>query len=329
MKHWLFEKIALAHARLSAATGLGGQAFRPAPHPADLFGARRPPLPSTQGDFPKEQHVDETAEFADLLSSLGSTHEPPNADAALRLKDIELEELRRNLKELRAMGDGLAELQKSHLAERAAFEAERDAALAETRLWEDWGAALERAQAASTKQIAVEGPVLDDETAALAKRYEALRGRHRRLTQRWRAVEGTERGAAIELVEARAELAEETQRAARLETQVAKLERDVQRRDAAHEREREKLANEKERTAAARAKAKEHRERSVARGRELRELTETLKDRDRRLTDLAGQWEALSAELATLTAAIESSDEPSGALLELLDRISRGDSAAA
>lgn len=340
MKQWLLEKLDLARVHLSAAAGSGGRALRRAPSFLQaLRGEPDPPAPCDTTS--EEQHVDDACEFADLLTALGATDEPPGPATELRLRELEIAELQRNLESLRAMGDGLAELEQRHLAEREELERERLLAREEAGLWREQAEGLAEMLASleasepygedppgdeATWARAAEEDRLRADLAALEGRHGALRERHRRLAGRWRALSGGERAAGIELSEARVELAEQARQIARLESLVARQERELARADAARERDRERLSREKERTAQARERAREQRERSVARGAELRELKERLRERDERLAELAAQWEALGGELVSFAEELEGEPGPRAeSLVELLGWFERFD----
>jgi uncharacterized protein (DUF3084 family) len=71
------------------------------------------PLPTAT----KEADETATPEFTDLLAAIGSEGEAPDLEAVLALKDFEIAELRSMLSALRPLGDQLAEIESSRIAE--------------------------------------------------------------------------------------------------------------------------------------------------------------------------------------------------------------------
>ncbi len=289
MKHWWHEMLAFLGERLRAEDGrervlLGG--------PSAFTGG-----PSTRTEEPR---MPDAGEFADLLESLGAVDGPAELEAQVLFKELEIAELQRNLKDLRGMGDALADIEQERLAERDELVGQRARAREEAALWKAHAEELQRRLDevdSSVAGLAERGAARAEEDGALVRRYQTLRERHARLTARWRGLPRGERSAADQLLALRSELVEARRENGRLEARGERLERELERRDAQRDRDRERLAQARARTEAARAKAREHRERSLARAAELREFREGLRARDGRLEALEGLCAALRAEI--------------------------------
>lgn len=289
MKHWWYELLAFLGERLRAEDGrervlLGGSpAFAGRPHTR-----------------PEEPRMQDAGEFEDLLQSLGAIDGPRELEAQVLFKELEIAELQRNLKDLRGMGDALADIEQERLAERDELVGQRVRAQEEGALWKARSEELQRQLDELQCALAVAGErpvVADGETEALARRHAALRARHARLTARWRGLPRGERKAADEVLTLRAQLVETRRESARLAARGERLERELERREVQRERDRERATRTRARLDEAREKAREGRERAKARGAEVRELREVLRARDERLGALEGLCAALRETL--------------------------------